>query len=226
VRDDSGLNFLRAAHSAVSEHVKPVYTIREFQPSSRTLALGRGSCSQRLACLEALARLRGIGTRVRALWLAGTFWNRRFPLTRSFIRAYVGQNISAVMWRRSSCGHGHGEPPITGVGTCSQPHNGLTQMGCLRHRFTERIFVRSKILDPSRSISSADCRPAASPTCCTARKRIRAIEICISCRFRSLIQPTSDDRRSTSKRIGQARPSRYTATAARISDYRVRPTTR
>ena len=64
-----------------------------------------------------------------------------------------------------------------------------------------RSFVRSKILDPSRSISSADCRPAASPICCTARKRIRAIEVCISCRFRSLIQPTSDDRRSTSKRI-------------------------
>src|SRR5438876_10390252 len=82
VSDDSGLNFLRAAHSAVSEHVRPIYTIREFQPSSRTLALGRGSCSQRLACLEALARLRGIGTRVRALWISGTFWNRRFPLTR------------------------------------------------------------------------------------------------------------------------------------------------
>jgi len=33
-----------------------------------------------------------------------------------------------------------------------------------------RSFVRSKILDPSRSISSADCRPAASPICCTPRK--------------------------------------------------------
>lgn len=82
---NSEIGFLRAAHSAVSAQVKPVYTIREFQPSSRTLTLGRGSCSQRLACLEAVARLRGIATRVRALWISGRFWNRRFPVMRAFV---------------------------------------------------------------------------------------------------------------------------------------------
>ena len=85
VDDASKLNFLRAAHLAVSERVKPVYTVKEFQPVSKTLALGRGSCSQRLACLKALARLKGISTRDRALWVAGKFWNKRFPLTRAFI---------------------------------------------------------------------------------------------------------------------------------------------
>lgn len=81
----SSAGFLRAAHSAVFERVRPIYTVREFQPVSGTLILGRGSCSQRLACLEALARLNGIPTRVRALWVAGRFWNKRFPLTRVFI---------------------------------------------------------------------------------------------------------------------------------------------
>ncbi len=89
VEDDSSLSFLRAAHSAVSTHVIPIYTIREFQPSSRTLILGRGSCSQRLACLEALARRHGIATRVRALWVSGRFWNKRFPLTRMFIPSRI-----------------------------------------------------------------------------------------------------------------------------------------
>lgn len=82
---DSELGFLRGAHCAVSTRITPVYTIRERQAVSTTIKLGVGSCSQRLACLEALARLRGIGTRVRGLWISGAFWNRRFPLTRVFI---------------------------------------------------------------------------------------------------------------------------------------------
>jgi hypothetical protein len=49
-------------------------------------------------------------------------------------------------------------------------------------------LIRFKILDPSRSIRSGDCRPAVSPICCTARRRTRAIEICISRRLWSLIQ--------------------------------------
>jgi hypothetical protein len=85
VVDDSTLGFLRAAHAAISRHVTPIYTVREFQPSSRTLMLGRGSCSQRLACLESVARGRAIATRVRALWVSGRMWNRRFPLARAFI---------------------------------------------------------------------------------------------------------------------------------------------
>jgi len=105
VSDDSELGFLRAAHSAISKHIIPIYTAREFQPSSRTLTLGRGSCSQRLACLESVARLKGIATRVRALWVSGRFWNRRFSLARSFIPSrillawpqfYVGSDWAGV----------------------------------------------------------------------------------------------------------------------------------
>lgn len=78
-------DFLQAAHESISERILPIYSIREFRPASATIRRGQGSCSQRLACLEALARLRGIGTRVRGLWLSGRFWHRRFPLSRWFI---------------------------------------------------------------------------------------------------------------------------------------------
>src|SRR5437762_1821538 len=60
----SSTAFLRLSHSFLSGIVKPVYTLDEFQPASVTLAKGRGSCSQRMACLEALARANNIATRV------------------------------------------------------------------------------------------------------------------------------------------------------------------
>jgi len=87
--DDSDTGFLRAAHAAVSRQISPVYTVKERQPVSQTIERRRGSCSQRLACLEAVARRRGVGTRVRALWVSGTFWNSRFPLARLFIPGRV-----------------------------------------------------------------------------------------------------------------------------------------
>jgi Transglutaminase-like superfamily len=77
--------FLHAAHAAIASQVRPVYTVKERQPVSVTIAREHGSCSQRLACLEAVARRQGIGTRVRALWVAGRFWNNRFPLSRWLI---------------------------------------------------------------------------------------------------------------------------------------------
>jgi hypothetical protein len=83
--DDSEIGVLQTAHAAVCREVLPIYTVRERQPVSRTIEKGRGSCSQRLACLEALARSRGIATRVRAVWVSGRFWNSRFPLARVFI---------------------------------------------------------------------------------------------------------------------------------------------
>jgi hypothetical protein len=83
--DESATGFLRAAHEAISSRIHPVYTVKERQPMSMTIDKARGSCSQRLACLEGLARSRGIGTRVRALWVSGRFWNNRFPLARLFI---------------------------------------------------------------------------------------------------------------------------------------------
>jgi transglutaminase-like putative cysteine protease len=82
---ESQIGFLRSAHRAIAELIVPVYTIREHQPVSQTITRGRGSCSQRLACLEALARSKGIGTRVRGFWVSGEFWNQRFPLSRCLI---------------------------------------------------------------------------------------------------------------------------------------------
>ncbi|GEM46398.1 transglutaminase domain-containing protein [Deinococcus cellulosilyticus] len=73
---------LQLAHQAIAEQVLPIYTVHEWQPASVTLRKGKGSCSQRIACLEAFARARNIPTRVRALWVSGTFWNARFPWTK------------------------------------------------------------------------------------------------------------------------------------------------
>lgn len=83
--DESALGFLRAAHARISQAITPIYTIRELQPVSQTIQKRQGSCSQRLACLEAVPRCAGIGTRVRGLWVAGQFWKRRFPITTGFI---------------------------------------------------------------------------------------------------------------------------------------------
>jgi hypothetical protein len=78
------LNFLRAAHREIATIVAPVYSLDECQPVSLTIAKQRGSCSQRMTCLEALARAHGIPTRVRALWVKGRFWRRRFPYIYPF----------------------------------------------------------------------------------------------------------------------------------------------
>jgi transglutaminase-like putative cysteine protease len=82
---DGALSYLRAAHQFLRQHVRPIYTVDELQPTSVTLARGKGSCSQRFACLEALARCKGIATQVQALWIAGRFWYPRFGLTKWFI---------------------------------------------------------------------------------------------------------------------------------------------
>lgn len=63
----------------------PVYSGDERQPASKTLRGRKGSCSQRMACLEAVCRAAGIPTRVRALHVEGSFWYPRFRFTRSFI---------------------------------------------------------------------------------------------------------------------------------------------
>ena len=78
-------SYLQAGYQVLRDEVRPVYTVDELQPTSVTLAKGRGSCSQRFACLESMARAAGIGTRVRGLWVAGRFWHPRFRWTRPFI---------------------------------------------------------------------------------------------------------------------------------------------
>jgi hypothetical protein len=77
-RHTDSLGMLRTAHHLISSGVRPVYSLAELRPASRTLALGRGSCSQRMAVLEAVARGQQIPTRVRGLLVDGSFWAERF----------------------------------------------------------------------------------------------------------------------------------------------------
>lgn len=78
----SGRGLLQQAHALIASRVVPTYAVDERQSASRTLRLGRGSCSQRLAVLEAVARGSGIRTRVRGLLVDGSFWYPRFPRLR------------------------------------------------------------------------------------------------------------------------------------------------
>lgn len=81
----SDRTFLQAAHNYLKVNVKPVYTLDEFQSASETLRKRAGSCSQRMACMEAISRAYGVGTRVRGLWIDGSFWYPRFRFSRAFI---------------------------------------------------------------------------------------------------------------------------------------------
>ncbi|GAA3873735.1 hypothetical protein GCM10022243_43610 [Saccharothrix violaceirubra] len=76
---------LRAAHRLIAADVRPVYAVDDLQPISRTLRRGRGSCSQRMAVLEGVARALGIATRVRGLVVDGRFWYPRFPRLRFLV---------------------------------------------------------------------------------------------------------------------------------------------
>ena len=66
--------FLQAAHLDLVGRLRAVHSLDEWRRASVTLRAGAGSCSQRLACLEAVARAHGIGTRVNGLWLDGRRW--------------------------------------------------------------------------------------------------------------------------------------------------------
>ena len=79
--------FVQAAHRHLGEKMKAVYSIDEDRPVSETLRLNEGSCGQRMAAVEALARAYGVPTRVRALWLDRRFWFSRLPLLRFFLPA-------------------------------------------------------------------------------------------------------------------------------------------
>lgn len=72
-------DFLRAAHGEIARKIRPAYALNECQRVSSTIRHGRGSCSQRFAVLEAVARRHGIATRVRGLVAHGAFWYPRFP---------------------------------------------------------------------------------------------------------------------------------------------------
>lgn len=83
------LELLREAHALIRRRIRPVYSMRESRPASRTLALGRGSCSQRLAVLEAVARARGIATRTRGLLVSGEFWHPRFGVLSPLLPQHI-----------------------------------------------------------------------------------------------------------------------------------------
>jgi hypothetical protein len=76
---------LPAAHLNISTSMEAVYSIADTQTASETFRLKRGSCAQRMVCLEALARGLGIATRVRALWLDRSFWAARVRLIRNHL---------------------------------------------------------------------------------------------------------------------------------------------
>jgi hypothetical protein len=82
---EGGRIFLQAAHQQLSQRLRPVYTLNERQPASTTFTRGKGSCSQRMAVLEAVARAAGLATRSRALFLDGQFWSPRFQPLRRFL---------------------------------------------------------------------------------------------------------------------------------------------
>lgn len=83
--DQSDRSFVQKAHLSLCELLRPVYSVNEWQSASTTLRKKSGSCSQRMACLEAVARAAAIPTRVRALHVRGTFWYPRFRFSRPFI---------------------------------------------------------------------------------------------------------------------------------------------
>ncbi|WP_406437635.1 transglutaminase domain-containing protein [Streptomyces sp. NBC_01613] len=70
---------LRRAHRRIAATVRPVYSVQDERSVSEVLRRRRGSCSQRLAVLECVARASGVATRVRGLLVSGTFWYPRFP---------------------------------------------------------------------------------------------------------------------------------------------------
>ncbi|WP_326579173.1 transglutaminase domain-containing protein [Streptomyces sp. NBC_00481] len=80
---------LRTAHRIIARDVRPVYSVEDRRRVSRTLRLGRGSCSQRMAALEAVARAVRVRTRVRGLLVDGTFWYPRFPRLKPFVPEQV-----------------------------------------------------------------------------------------------------------------------------------------
>lgn len=73
------LAVLESAHAIIRDEVRAVYAMEESTPASRTLSRGYGSCSQRLAILESVARSIGVATRVRPLLIDRSFWYPRFP---------------------------------------------------------------------------------------------------------------------------------------------------
>lgn len=85
LRADDPLARLQEAHRVIATDIRAVYAVEDRQPASVTLARGAGSCSQRLAVLEAVARASGVPTRVRGMLVDGRFWYPRFGRLRALV---------------------------------------------------------------------------------------------------------------------------------------------
>jgi transglutaminase superfamily protein len=92
-RKETDRSWLQEAHTCLMGVLSPVYSVNERQPTSETIRKRRGSCSQRMACLEAVGRAVGIPSRVRALRVKGTFWYPRFR----FLRIFIPQSV-LLLW--------------------------------------------------------------------------------------------------------------------------------
>ncbi len=86
---ESDRDLLKRAHRTILRRVQAVYALDDLQSASKTLRRGLGSCSQRMAVLEAVARSSGIVTRSQGLLIGGSFWNARFPLLQPFLPASI-----------------------------------------------------------------------------------------------------------------------------------------
>lgn len=105
---------LRVAHGIIAREVRPVYSVDDLRRASRTLKLGRGSCSQRMAVLEAVARAVGVPTRVRGLLVDGRFWYPRFPgSSRSYRSKYCSPGPSSC-WKDNRTGNRTGDGTANG----------------------------------------------------------------------------------------------------------------
>jgi hypothetical protein len=73
---------VQAVHTHLMTAMRAVYSIDDARPVSETIRRNDGSCAQRMAVVEAIARAWGVPTRVRALWLDKSFWFHRLPLLK------------------------------------------------------------------------------------------------------------------------------------------------
>jgi hypothetical protein len=137
-REEGDREIIRAAHHHLAQSVRPIYTLDELQPASVTLSKQSGSCSQRMACLEAIARAAGIPTRVHA----------QSSGTRVF--AFL-----ACSCRRESCSSGHNFSSRTDGLTQAKFTNRLFNWQIMRlTRSTTTVNRSSMLLSTLRLICS------------------------------------------------------------------------
>ncbi len=125
--DQSDRTFVQRAHVRLCQIVRPVYSVNEWQPVSKTLQKEKGSCSQRMACLEAIARAVGVSTRVRALHVSGRFWYPRFWLPRPLIPKRI-----LLVWPGESLFEAIQKTPVDFLGkscglACAKPEHDLSK---------------------------------------------------------------------------------------------------